>query len=150
MSHRRHTRVELGGAGDIENISGGGMFLRTTAALAVGLPVTIDLRWSGGKDTLQLGGRVVNVVSREEADRQGGAAGVAIEFDALPADTEKRLRSLLDQLDRRAQIGLTATAIPSSSNVRGLLEALTEALQTLKLRDEEIAQLKAELRRSKP
>ena len=147
MSHRRYTRIELAGKGDIENISGGGMFLRTTAPMTAGTQLVVVLSWSG--EALHVGGRVLNVVSREDADRTGGHAGVAIEFDALPEATEKKLRELIEGLEKGQHRELVATAGPSASHVQGLLEMLTEALQTIKQRDEEIAQLKAELRRLK-
>jgi hypothetical protein len=147
VSHRRFTRVELHGAGDIENISGGGIFVRTAVPLAIGHPVTVELRWSS--DALSLGGRVVNLVSREEADKHGAAPGAAIEFDAMPAEVDKRLRALLDDLEAGREKSLIAAAVPSAANVRGLLEALSEALRTIKQRDDEIAQLKAELFRLK-
>jgi len=77
VSHRRYTRIELGGKGDIENISGGGMLLRTTTPMTAGTQVVVTLAWTG--DTLHVGGKVLNVVSRED-----GGHGIAIEFDALP------------------------------------------------------------------
>jgi PilZ domain-containing protein len=142
MSHRRYTRIELGGKGDIENISGGGMLLRTTAPMTAGTQLVVTLAWSG--ETLHVGGRVLNVVSRDD-----GGHGIAIEFDALPEAMEQKLRALLDGLDQGRITDLVATAGPSTSHVHGLLEMLTDALQTIKQRDDEIAQLKAELRRLK-
>jgi Tfp pilus assembly protein PilZ len=154
--HRRHTRVEAKvsghvktgdghGACDIENISVGGVFMRTNAPLPVGLAITIELR--SAKDALHLGGRVVSVVSAEEAARNGSSPGVGVAFDLLPSETEKKLRAILELLERSpSTAGLTAIASPNDTNVRGLLEMLSDALSKLKERDREIAELKAELR----
>ncbi len=155
--HRRHTRVEAKvsghvktgdghGACEIENISAGGLFMRTNAPLPVGLAITIELR--SAKDSLQLGGRVVSVVTPEDAERNFSSPGVGVAFDVLPSETEKKLRALLELLEKSPDAaGLTAIASPNDTNVRGLLEMLSDALQKLKERDREIAELKAELRR---
>ncbi len=157
--HRRHTRVEAKvsghvktsdghGACEIENISAGGLFMRTNAPLPVGLAITIELR--SANESLHLGGRVVSVVTPEEAERNFSSPGVGVAFDVLPGETEKKLRALLELLEKAPEsAGLTAIASPNDTNVRGLLEMLSDALQKLKERDKEIAELKAELRRAK-
>ncbi len=157
--HRRHTRVEAKvsghvktgdghGACEIENISVGGLFMRTNAPLPVGLAITVELR--SPREALTLGGRVVSVVSPEDAERNGSSPGVGVAFDVLPSETEKKLRALLEVLERSPDAaGLTAVASPNDTNVRGLLEMLSDALQKLKERDREIADLKAEIRRLK-
>jgi Tfp pilus assembly protein PilZ len=157
--HRRHTRVEAkvsghvktgdgGGACEIDNISVGGLFMRTNAPLPLGLALTIELR--SAKDVLHLAGRVVSVVSAEDAERNASAPGVGVAFDVLPGEVEKRLRALLEELERAPDAAqLTAVASPNDNNVRGLLEALSDALSKLKERDREITELRAELFRLK-
>ena len=167
MKHRRHRRVEAKGVDahvdvtssecSIENISVGGLFLRTTSTMPIGMPVHVDLTKPGYE--LQLSGRVVSVVTEAEAERQDIAPGVGIEFDPLPPGTEKRLHALLRELGLKdlaepTEIepnSLSASASPDTnkveSNVRGLLEMLTDALQKVKERDQEIAKLRDEIRR---
>ena len=162
MKHRRHRRVEAKGVAahidaeadddfQIENISAGGLFIRTTSALPIGMPVRVDLLKPGAKSggVLALNGRVVSVVSD----------GVGIEFIAMSLETEKKLHALLRELGLKdiaepTEIdpdSLYATASPDTqqvaANVRGLLEMLTDALQKVKDRDDEITKLKAEIRK---
>jgi Tfp pilus assembly protein PilZ len=144
--HRRHTRVEAkvsghvrtgesAGAAEVENISVGGLFMKTNSPLPVGLALTIELH--SAQVTVHLAGRVVGVTP----------LGVGVAFDVLPADTERKLRELLEELERAPDAAtVTAVASPNDTNVRGLLEMLSDALQKLKARDQEIAELKAELR----
>lgn len=133
------------GACEIENISVGGLFMRTNAPLPVGLAITIELR--SQQDSLTLGGRIVSVVTPEDAERNFSSPGVGVAFDVLPSETEKKLRAILDVLEKSPEsAGLTAIASPNDTNVRGLLEMLSDALSKLKERDREIAELRAELR----
>lgn len=131
-----HVRTgEASGAAEIENISIGGCFMKTNAPLPVGLALTIELK--SGREALQLAGKVVGVTPQ----------GVGVAFEVLPSDNEKRLRDLLEELERAPDAAtLSAVASPNDTNVRGLLEMLSEALHKLKARDQEIAELKAELR----
>lgn len=146
---------------NIENISQGGLFIRTTAPMPIGMPVRVDLTKPGLKSSLQVSGRVVSVVTAGEAERQEIAPGVGIEFDPMPFETEKRLHALLKELGLKdlaepTEIepnSLYATTSPDTatvaSNVRGLLEMLTDALQKVKERDEEILKLKDQIRKLK-
>ena len=145
--HRRHTRVEAkvaghvrtgdaAGAAEIENISVGGLFMKTNAPLPVGLTLNIELQ--SAHETVQLAGKVVGTTPQ----------GVGVEFGALPADTERKLRALLDELEHSPDAAtVTAIAHPDDTNVRGLLEMLSDALQKLKERDREIAELKRLLKK---
>ena len=144
--HRRHTRVEAkvaghvrtgdaAGAAEVENISVGGLFMKTNAPLPVGLALNIELQ--SAHETVHIAGKVVGTTP----------LGVGVEFDALPAETERKLRALLVELERAPDAAtVTAVASPNDTNVRGLLEMLSDALGKLKERDREIAELKAELR----
>jgi Tfp pilus assembly protein PilZ/uncharacterized small protein (DUF1192 family) len=167
VKHRRHRRVDAKGAVahvdasdyQIENISVGGLFMRTTKPLPLGMPVRVELQKPGLKTTLAVTGRVVSVVTEREAQRQDIAAGVGIELDPLPIEIEKRMHALLRELGLKDLAepmelepdALYGIASPDTqqvaANVRGLLEMLTDSLQKVKDRDEEIAALKAEVRR---
>jgi uncharacterized protein (TIGR02266 family) len=170
VKHRRHRRVGAKGVSaqidaddcNIENISVGGLFIRTTSPMPIGMPVRVDLTKPGLPSSLQLSGRVVSAVSEADAERVDSPPGVGIEFDPMPVEHERLLHTLLREL------GLTDLAEPTEiepntlfafattnpdahvvSNVRGLLEMLTDALQKVKDRDEEILKLKAEIRKLK-
>jgi len=144
--HRRHTRVEAkvsghvrtgeaSGAAEVENISLGGLFMKTNAPLPVGLALTIELK--SAKDSVHLIGKVVGVTPQ----------GVGVAFEVLPSETEKRLRELIEDLEHAPDAAtVTAVASPNDTNVRGLLELLSDALQKLKAREQEVAELKTELR----
>jgi hypothetical protein len=155
-------QVDAGAAADhcnIENISVGGLFLRTSSPMPLGMPVRVDLTKAGQRVPLSVSGRVVSVVTEAEAAKHDVAAGVGIELDPMSADTERRYYALLRELglqdlaDPRSlePDDLYGTAMPDTqqvaSNVRGLLDMLTDALQRVKERDEKIAKLEGEVRR---
>jgi Tfp pilus assembly protein PilZ len=169
VKHRRHRRVGAKGVTaqidaddcNIENISVGGLFIRTTSPMPIGMPVRVDLTKPGFASSLQVSGRVVSVVTEAESERLDSPPGVGIEFDPLPHAAEKQLHALLRELGL-ADLAeptelepnqLYATTNPDTaqvaSNVRGLLDMLTDALQKVRERDEEILKLKAEIRKLK-
>jgi uncharacterized small protein (DUF1192 family) len=172
VKHRRHRRVEAKGVAahidaeadddfQIENISVGGLFMRTTTPMPIGMPVRVDLLKPGARSggVLSLTGRIVTVVSEREAERHDIAPGVGVEFDVMPHETEKKLHTLLRDLGLKDLAeptaiepdSLFASASPDTqqvaANVRGLLEMLTDALHKVKERDDEIGKLKSEIRR---
>ena len=169
MKHRRHRRVGAKGitasidADDcnIENISIGGLFIRTTKPMPIGMPVRVDLTKPGFASSLQVSGRVVSVVTEADSERLDSPPGNGIELDPMPIETEKKLRALLSELGLKDLAEATelepnqlyATTNPDTaqvaSNVRGLLDMLTDALQKVRERDEEILKLKAEIRKLK-
>ena len=136
--HRRHTRIEAkvaghvrtsdaAGAAEIDNISLGGLFMRTSAALPVGLQLTIELKTAS--DSVSITGKIVGTTDD----------GVGFEFDVLPSETEKRLRTILDDIEKSPKTASwNAVATPNDANVRGLLELLAKAYA-------EIAELKQRL-----
>jgi Tfp pilus assembly protein PilZ len=171
VKHRRHRRVGAKGVTaqvdsgsdkcNIENISAGGVFIRTEVPMPLGMPVRVDLTKPGFASTLQLTGRVVSVVTARDSQRLDSPPGVGVEFDPIPAAAEKQLHALLRELglaDLAAPTELEpnrlyATTNPDTaqvaSNVRGLLDMLSDALQKVRDRDEEIAKLRAEIRKLK-
>lgn len=157
-------QVDAGDSGDlynIENISVGGLFLRTASPLPLGMPVRVDLTKAGQRVALAVSGRVVSVVTEADSAKHDLPPGVGIELDPMSADTEKRYYALLRDLGlkdledpRPIEVDdLHGAATPDTqqvaSNVRGLIDMLTDALQKIKERDERIAKLEDEIRRLK-
>ena len=167
MKHRRHRRVaadgvaahanELAGDCNVENISAGGLFLRTSAPMPIGMPVRVELSRPNLRSPLTVSGRVVSVVSEAEAKKQDIPAGVGIELDPMTGEARRQYFALLRDLGLENLTSpfepedLHGTASPDTqqvaTNVRGLLEMLTEALQRVKDRDEEIGKLKDHVRK---
>ena len=157
-------KVDAGDAADpcnIENISVGGLFLRTSSPLPLGMPVRVDLTRAGQRAPLAVSGRVVSVVTEADSAKHDLPPGVGIELDPMSADTERRYYALLRELglndlaDPRAidVDDLHGAATPDTqqvaSNVRGLLDMLADSLQQIKERDEKITKLEAEIRKLK-
>lgn len=93
-----HLRASAGTALDacvVEDISAGGMLVRSDRKLPVGSPVTLTLVRSGMKKALQLTG---TVVGRREAAEGRGPSGLRIAFNPLPKETMTRLAHLLREL----------------------------------------------------
>ena len=167
MKHRRHRRVGAKGVSaqidaddcNIENVSVGGLFLRATTPLPVGMPVRVELS-RGALDTpLVVTGRVATGVTAADAKKHDCVPGFGVELDPLSGDTQRRYFALLRTL------GLTDLADPSpvdggdlfgaatpdthtvAANVRGLLDMLSDALHQVKERDVEITKLKDRVRK---
>ena len=136
--------------------------MRTAVSLPIGVAVLVDLVRPGLDGQFQVSGRVVNVVPLRAEDEPGLAPGVGIAFDPLPDDVKQRLRALLRQLNLEQAEAEPATAPvvrePASleivrledglfANVKGMFDELSKAQAELQARDEEIANLKAEIRR---
>lgn len=92
----------------VENISMGGLFVRSATAFAPGTPVLLQLVRSGLKRAIQLSGQVVSVVSPAEARERGSVAGMGIVLHGLDREMEPRLRVLVDDL-----AGIAPTARPA-------------------------------------
>jgi Tfp pilus assembly protein PilZ len=130
----------------IENISAGGLFIRTATPMPIGFAVVVDLVKPGLKRPLQLSGRVVTVVPLSEAQKKGIVPGVGIELDPMTPDVDTRLKALVAELAEhdRDEEGEPEQLV---ANVRGLLEMLSAAQQEIKVRDDEILSLRAEVKR---
>jgi len=125
--------------------------------MPLGMPVRVELTQPSLREPLVVSGRVVSVVSDAESKKQDIPPGVGIELDPMTGDVQKRFYALLRELGLKdlAQPfepdDLHGTASPDTqqvaSNVRGLLEMLTDALQRVKDRDDEIAKLKDHIRK---
>jgi hypothetical protein len=171
VKHRRHRRVEAKGVAahiaseelpddcNIENLSVGGLFLRATNPLPLGMPVRVELSRGALDAPLVVSGRVATIVTEAEAKKHDIAPGFGIELDPLTGDTQRRYYALLRKLGLAdladptpVEAGdLYGSATPDThtvaSNVRGLLDMLSDALHTVKERDSEIAKLKERVRK---
>lgn len=155
----------------IENLSEGGMFIRTDEVLEVGTAVQVTLVRPGMKKALVLTGRVV------AHHAQGGGSrslpGMGICFDELPVEAHLRLDGMLHDLGlvKPVEFGWTApqhppleveldaevledaarTAVPPAESARlmlqlqGVLKQLDDARRDLLTRDRQLAELRSEL-----
>ncbi len=74
------------------------MFIRTAQPLPKGTAVLLELVRPGLKKSIRLSGRVVNVFDVETARSARRLPGMAVAFDLLHPEEEKRLKELLDLL----------------------------------------------------
>src|SRR5437868_11307980 len=82
----------------VENISMGGLFVRTDDLLDVGTIVRIDMVRPGWKKLLQLGGRIVTRNDAASAAANKALPGMGVEFTGLTAEQRERLQKLLADL----------------------------------------------------
>lgn len=125
--------------------------------MPLGMPVRVELTQPSLEQPLVVSGRVVSVVSEAEGKKHDIPPGVGIELDPMTGTVQKRYYALLRELGLKdlaqpiAPDDLHGTASPNTqqveSNVRGLLEMLTDALQRIKERDEEILKLRDQVRK---
>jgi uncharacterized protein (TIGR02266 family) len=107
---RKYTRVRPRGvvahvrgpsaafACQVENLSAGGLFLRTEQQLPQGTVVQIDLVKPGGRKPLHLAGLVAGVITPEEAASARFIPGLGVQFTEIEADEADRLEELLTAL----------------------------------------------------
>jgi uncharacterized protein (TIGR02266 family) len=112
---RRHSRVKPRGvvahvrSGDrsfacqVENLSAGGLFLRTDQFFPKGTRVEVDLVRPGARRPLRVAGRIVGTISPEEAVAQRFIPGLGVEFAELVDDEAQRLEALLGALGVRPE-----------------------------------------------
>jgi Tfp pilus assembly protein PilZ len=82
----------------IQNISAGGIFIETSEALPVGMPVAVNLARPGWTKVLRLSGRVVWAMAVRTAAKKGTLPGMRIKFDALTQANAADLMTLLNDL----------------------------------------------------
>lgn len=159
-NRRRHPRVsaprlaatvrlgEQGTACLLQDISRGGLSLRTEKPFAVGMLLSMALLRPGWKQPLQLSGRVVAASPR--ASGRGGAVGttVGVAFEGLTPPALERLQALL------AELGATGDAIDrltieddgaSTLHVDGLLAELERRTREVGVLTERLARAEAAL-----
>lgn len=108
---RRHERIPARGLAShlqakdssvaglaVENISMGGMFVRSASSLQPGTPVMLQVVRPGLKRAIQMTGRVVSVVTPAEARERQVVAGMGISLDCIDREAQARLRALVDDL----------------------------------------------------
>jgi uncharacterized protein (TIGR02266 family) len=112
---RRHSRVKPRGvvahvrsadhsfACQVENLSAGGLFLRTDQSFPKGSRVEVDLVRPGARRPLRVTGRIVGTISPEEAVAQRFIPGLGVEFSELAEDEAKNLETLLGALGVRPE-----------------------------------------------
>jgi len=116
----------------IQNISAGGLFIETTDALPVGMPVAVNLARPGWTKVLRLSGRVVWAMAGRTAARKGTVPGMRIRFDPLPRENAEELIRLLKDLgapDGPAPkvIGEEGAAITQPVSLREIQQRVSQA-----------------------
>src|SRR5438270_9615272 len=82
----------------VENLSAGGLFLRTEQQLPQGTSLQIELVKPGGRKPLHLAGLVAGVITPEEAASARFIPGLGVQFTEIEADEADRLEELLTAL----------------------------------------------------
>jgi Tfp pilus assembly protein PilZ len=107
---RRHARMRprgvlahVSGGGKqfsspVDNLSAGGLFLRTEEVVPRGTMLHLDLVKPGGRRALHVEGKVVGVLAPEEASSQRLLPGLGVEFAGIGAEEVERLEAFLQAL----------------------------------------------------
>jgi uncharacterized protein (TIGR02266 family) len=107
---RRHERMKprgvlahVSGGGkqfssNVDNLSAGGLFLRTEQMVPRGTTLHLDLVKPGGRRTLHVQGRVVGVLEPDDASAQRMLPGLGVEFAEVGPEEVERLEALLQAL----------------------------------------------------
>ena len=82
----------------VDNISLGGVFVRTSTALPPGTALTLELVGPGLRGSLGLTGKVVCVVAPTQGADAALPGGLGIQFDAMGREVEGRLAALIRSL----------------------------------------------------
>jgi uncharacterized protein (TIGR02266 family) len=82
----------------VENLSAGGLFLRTEQQLPRGTALQIELVKPGGRKPIELTGLVAGVITPEEAATARFIPGLGVQFTDIDADEANRLEELLTAL----------------------------------------------------
>jgi len=82
----------------VENLSAGGLFLRTEQQLPRGTEVQIDLVKAGARRPLHVAGQVAGVITAEEAASARFIPGLGVQFTQIEANEADRLEELLAAL----------------------------------------------------
>ncbi len=82
----------------VEDISEGGLFIRTDRMVPVGTPIALDLVDPEQKKAIKLTGQVVGLILKEAAERRGVPQGLRMRFDRLDGATRESLQRLMTRL----------------------------------------------------
>ncbi|MFO0759096.1 MAG: PilZ domain-containing protein, partial [Byssovorax sp.] len=137
----------------VENISLGGLFVRSQSPLALGTQMTILLFRSGFRRPIQVIGQVVSAVSPEQARQWGAMAGMGIRFDQMDGDAPLRLRMLIDELGGASARPAAppppapvATLAPAPATASPRSPELTLATEMLEAQSQTIQDLHAQIK----
>ncbi len=145
----------------VENISAGGIFIRTARLIAVGTEVSLSLVRAGMRKPLSITGRIVSSVPAKPSGGRVSPPGMSIAFDPLRGEASEPLGRLLrdlglDTSEAPTQVSLPAQQVeelaePGSEvaklqvQIRGVMMELSDAHDQLDSKEREIAHLKAEV-----
>jgi Tfp pilus assembly protein PilZ len=131
--HRRHTRVRARGvaahlrtkqgrsAAQVENVSMGGLFVRTDHLEEVGAEIFVDLVKPGWKRQLTLNARITSRVDAVEGRLSKRMPGMGIQFLRLDDKQHARLQSLLRELGAPEEdLQITLPEEQAEAEIRGL------------------------------
>jgi uncharacterized protein (TIGR02266 family) len=96
----------------VENLSAGGIFLRTARPLPNGTWIELSLVRPGLKRAITLAGRVVGVLDVQSAAARGVAPGMGIQFSDLNEEAAARLKAVLESLGVKNPFGQAPPAWP--------------------------------------
>jgi uncharacterized protein (TIGR02266 family) len=82
----------------VENLSAGGLFLRTDQQLPKGTPLELDLVKPGGRKALHVVAVVAGVITPEQAASNRFIPGIGVQFVEVGNEEAERLESLLTAL----------------------------------------------------
>jgi Tfp pilus assembly protein PilZ len=82
----------------VDNLSAGGLFLRTEEVVPRGTMLHLDLVKPGGRRALHVEGKVVGVLAPEEASSKRFLPGLGVEFSGVGAEEVERLEAFLQAL----------------------------------------------------
>jgi hypothetical protein len=110
----------------VDNLSAGGLFLRTEEVVPRGTMLHLDLVKPGGRRALHVEGKVVGVLAPEEASSQRLLAGLGVEFSGVGSEEVERLEAFLQALGASgADAIVPAWARPGGSPPQTRAEAET-------------------------
>ena len=136
-------------AGEVENLSQSGLFVRTDELLFEGVKVLVSLSRAGDKRVLTLAGCVADMLEPDRAASLGRKTGMGISFDPFSEGVSAELDRLLRDLS-----GTSATAPAAAQDtelqrlrtqVRDLLIDLGDLKRSVSERDQVIEQQREEL-----
>ena len=154
-----HVSTELGQTPClVENLSSGGLFIRTARLMPVGIAVAINVVRPGMRKALRLSGRIANSIPAKTVNGRIVPPGMGIAFDKLPSETSEHLTRLLRELGVDPADGPEGApppkparqgeAVPESARlqvqIRGVLMELGEAQLKLDANEKELVHLRAE------
>jgi uncharacterized protein (TIGR02266 family) len=135
----------------VDNISAGGLFVRTENVLPLGATVELDVVRPGLGGPLQLQGRVVLVVDPATAQARSAPPGMGIAFEALAEPIRARLDEMLGTLGAPLNVAVTdlrsaPDPLPSRQSRRTSAEPPLSAIRRRQHRRVDARRLLAHLR----